>query len=96
MGTGFVLLFTLLRRFPHTFNYLVTITVENAPRQYAIACSLLNWLKAELVWLFAYMEWQMVLSAANQSMGLGFWALPLFLLVVFGTVGIWLRASLVS
>jgi hypothetical protein len=102
LGTLQVLFLTVLRRFPHTFNYLVPITEENAAYQYAIACSLLNWLKAQLVWFFAYIEWQMV-QGSIRSIRLGAWflplfllILPLFLLVVFATIGYWLRKALVS
>ncbi len=38
---------SVLVRFPHTFNYAVRITEQNALRQYQIVCAMLNWLKAE-------------------------------------------------
>jgi len=51
---------TILNRFPHAFNYPRVITEENAPRQYGLARTLMTWLKAELTWLFAYLEWSIV------------------------------------
>lgn len=83
------LVFTLLRRFPHTFNYPWAITQENAYRQYQIAIGLMNWLKTEIVWLFTYIEWQIIQVALGKSTGLGIAFLPIFLIVIFGTVGIY-------
>ncbi len=96
LGTLHIVLFTVLRRFPHTFNYLVPITPDNALQQYTIACSLLNWLKAEVLWGFAYIEWQMAQVALSGSGGLGVWFAPVFLVVIFGTIGVWVRASLTA
>lgn len=47
----FVLL-SVLARFPHRHNYLVTITAENAERQYRLAQRLLHVLSLLLVFLF--------------------------------------------
>jgi len=52
-------------RFPHKFNYLVTITETNAQRQYQIAVSLLRWLKAAVAALF------LALTAGTLQVGLG-------------------------
>ncbi|MEP0753045.1 DUF1648 domain-containing protein [Trichocoleus sp. Lan] len=83
----FYLLFTFLPRFPHTFNYPWAITQENAYRQYQIAIQLMNWLKTEIIWLFTYIEWQMIQVSLNKSIGLGIAFLPIFIVVIFGTVG---------
>jgi uncharacterized membrane protein len=87
---------TFVGGYPHTFNYIVNITQENAQRQYKIALSTLNWLKTELVWIFAFLEWQMYSLAISNNSSLGVWILPLVLIVLFGTVGFWLRQSFLA
>lgn len=84
---------TLLRRIPHTFNYAVRITADNAQRQYQIACTLLTWMRTELVWLMVYIAWQMhgLGAGGPASLGLGF--VPVLLLTLFGTLGYFLYQS---
>lgn len=86
-------LLTIINRYPHIFNYPVRITEENAARQYRLARSLLSWLKAELVWVFTYIIWAGIRVAQGKAMGLGIVFLPLFLLTIFGTLGIYFWRS---
>ena len=48
---------TAVSRYPHTFNYPVPITSENARRQYLLGRGLLVWLKAEICWLLGWRLW---------------------------------------
>jgi uncharacterized membrane protein len=80
--------FTILRRYPHTFNYPVAITEQNALKQYQIACSLLDWLKTEFVWQLAYIEWLIIHMAESGASGLSWLLLPVILIAIFGTVGV--------
>jgi uncharacterized membrane protein len=43
---------TALSKYPHIFNYIVTITEENARRQYSLALRLLRVLKIAVVLIF--------------------------------------------
>ena len=79
---------TILNRYPHIFNYPFEITEQNAVRQYEIARSLLCALKAEIVWVFTYIEWRTIQVASDQAVGLGPLFLPIFLVLVFGTIGL--------
>ena len=79
-------LLTVLSRFPHIYNYPVRITEENAERQYRIARSLMYWMKAEIVWLFTYIEWQSIQTALGKSHGLGVLMAPVTLVIRFATV----------
>jgi hypothetical protein len=76
---------TIIQLFPHSFNYPFSITPENAERQYRIARISLCAMKAEIVWLFAYIEWRAVAVAAGDSRGLGAWFLPVFATVLILT-----------
>ncbi len=58
---------------------------------------MLNWLKVELMWMFAFLEQcQMYSLATSESFGLGLWFLPVFVLIILGTVGYWLRQSFLA
>jgi len=61
MGPGFatvlVIAMTILQRFPHKFNYLEDITIENAERQYTIGLRMVRVLKACIAVLFIIIEY---------------------------------------
>lgn len=82
-------LLTIANRYPHKFNYAWPITPQNAERQYKLAHSLLIWLKMEVMLLFAYLEWTTIGTALDQTAGLGIAFLPLVLVAIFGTIGIY-------
>jgi uncharacterized membrane protein len=62
-----LLLFTILRKFPHKFNYLVEITPENAYRQYLNARLLTSWVQVEIVIMFSYFQWEFIHAAMGNS-----------------------------
>ncbi|MBD1935215.1 MULTISPECIES: DUF1648 domain-containing protein [Cyanophyceae] len=59
--------FTVLRQFPHTFNYIWGITEQNVAKQYQLAINLLDWNKAEFMWIFAFIEWQIIQISLGHS-----------------------------
>lgn len=77
---------TIACRFPHTFNYPVAITAENAERQYTLAVSAMRWLKAEMVVLLSYGSWATIQVALGQAKDIGVWFAPVTLVVVLSTV----------
>lgn len=93
MGLGFYGLMTIVNRFPHSFNYLWQITEENAERQYRLAREMMLWLKLELVWMFAYIEWVIIRTARGQEDRLGILFLPVVLISIFGTLGVYFWQS---
>jgi len=70
MGIFSYVLMTVLNFFPHTFNYTVEITEKNARAQYANARLMMNFMKVELVYLFAYITWGSVQAALGNASGL--------------------------
>lgn len=78
------ILFSVVCRFPHTFNYPVPITDENAERQYRIGLSAIRWLKMEIIWMFAYLNWQTIQVTLGKAKGLGltFTFVPLGAIIV--------------
>ena len=75
-----------LERYPHSFNYLIQITPENAERQYKNARLMLNLMKNQMVLLFIYISYASIQVAKGESSGLGVWGLPVSLVVIFGTI----------
>ncbi len=74
---------TVLGAFPHIMNYPVTITKENALRQYANAILLLRFLKLSIALSFGLITVMTIQTALGHAGGLGGWFLPLFLILVF-------------
>lgn len=88
------ILLTVLSRFPHTFNYAVEINEENAKVQYHAARIMMIIMKAEIVCCFTYIEGKTVMVALGKAKGLGIGFLPVFLILVFGTIGVYINRSL--
>ncbi|MFN4198440.1 MAG: DUF1648 domain-containing protein [Flavobacterium sp.] len=80
MLAGFL---TLVSRHPETFNYTVTITQENAERQYRNAMLMMRVMRIVIVFVFMLIDWEVIQIALGNSEGLGVWFLPILLIVVF-------------
>lgn len=80
--------FTILNRFPHTFNYPVQLTPENAERQYGIAISFIRWLKMEMVWLLLFINYQLIMVSLGRARGIDYSLI--FVLFLTATVIIFL------
>jgi uncharacterized membrane protein len=84
-----IVLYTLLARYPHIYNYPRPITQENSARQYRLARTLLLWLNLVVCWLFAYIQWGTIQAALHQTQGLfagvliGAITIPLFSVVFY-------------
>jgi hypothetical protein len=90
VGLVFYLSLTALGRFPHVLNYAWKITAVNARRQYYLARMLIVSLKAEMIWVFTYIEMVQVRAALNRIKGLGPAFIPVMFAVFFTTIGIYL------
>lgn len=88
LNLAIVVGFTFLRRYPHTFNYPVRITPENAEIQYAIAIDLLNWFKAEYAWLFVWIEWQIANALKVSNPVLDPSVLIVLVILILATAGL--------
>lgn len=84
---------TILRRYPHKFNYLYPITAQNAEKQYRLACELLAVLQVQVVWLFTYLGWRVMVSAQQNAGGVSMLLLPVIILVNVGTLVFYLVKS---
>lgn len=90
----FDVMWAVMANYPHTFNYPVAITEENAGVQYHLARLLLGWLKVEMIWLLMWILWQQIqVSLGKEEMvSVGF---ILGTIIVFlGTVAVYFRKAL--
>jgi hypothetical protein len=80
------LLMTLVSRYPGAFNYPVRVTPVNHARLEALALQMIAWLKAEVVWLFAVIQFATVRAARTGHGGLSPRFMPITLGIVFATI----------
>ncbi len=93
LGLVLYLLLTFLSRNPHQYNYPWQVTLANAERQYRLARTMIAALKAEVLLIFSYISWGIVQSTEGNPGELGFWFLPLFLALIFGSIGFYFRQA---
>ena len=77
------ILLTVMNKHPHTFNYPVKITPENAAFHYEKGRSLLTRIKATIVFMFFYISWRTVAIVEGRASGLGQWFILIILLATF-------------
>jgi hypothetical protein len=77
------LLLTVVSFFPSMWNMPVKITEENMERAYHYTRNMITILKLELVSVFAYITVQ-----TSKAQVLSEYFLPVFLVVIFGTIGL--------
>jgi uncharacterized membrane protein len=80
-------LLTVVSQFPQITNYPVAITSENAPRQYELMQLFMGLLKTELVWIFAFIQWQVVRAASLPGFPFNSFVVLSPVVVIFATVG---------
>lgn len=79
-------LITIISRFPHTFNFPVAVTEQNASELYRLTVQMLSWLKFEMVLLFSSLGIIMIRSAeTGHAGGIGIFTI-IGAVVILGTV----------
>lgn len=73
------ILIYVLNRYPHRFNYLSTITEQNAHKQYKLASRMMRILLFNITVLFAYITFKEIEGAYTKSSALEWWFIPLLL-----------------
>ena len=88
IGTGLYLLMTALAaiRFRRV-NLPVTVTENNLPFIQEQTGRMVTWIKVELLSLFLYIQWTIIQGARMGTFRLSPLVVPVFLAVIFATVG---------
>jgi len=93
IGIGLYLMMSILNKFPHVFNYMVTITRENAFIQYKYAKRLLRMMKVSILFIFIYISAMQIFVVLDMFKGIGIYFLPITLLIVFVPIIIYVVLS---
>lgn len=94
VALGLYVLLTVVARFPASFNYPVRVTAANRAQLQQATLAMLAWIKVELVWLFAALQWAFARAAETGDGRVFPKILPAFLVVIFSTVGLGMAALL--
>lgn len=89
IAVGLYIILSAASRYPALYNYPVRITQENYQSQYVLARSLLSFLKTEVIWIFACINYLTLLTALGIRSGLGIIFMPITMLIIFATIAIY-------
>lgn len=93
VAAGIYLLMTVLGSIQfRRYNLPVPVTETNLPFIQKQTSEMVAWIKCELLCLFGYLQWSIIQSARSSEFRLSPLLIPLFLLVIFSTVGWYLTA----
>ena len=87
IATVIYLLMSLVSRYPSSFNFPMRTHPAARRALEVIALNMLSWLKAEVVFLFACIQYTAIRFARSGYGTLSPLFLPAVLIVVFGTIG---------
>ena len=93
VGIVVYLMLTVVGRIPHTHNFTVAVTPENAPRLYRLSRMLVAWMKAQIACTLSYISWGQVQVALGESRGLGWAFLPVTLIAIGATILVYRRLA---
>jgi hypothetical protein len=84
------ILLSIISRFPRAINFPIQINEDKSKLHLQLRFSMILWLKAELVLFISYIGLQGIRVALGQSEGLGSYLTPILLVVLFGTIAIFI------
>ncbi|HEY2406752.1 MAG TPA: DUF1648 domain-containing protein [Polyangiaceae bacterium] len=90
VGTVLYAVMSVLERFPHTYNYPVRVTEQNAATLYRLGRWLVLSTKLFLVCTFAFISYTSVCVARGEALGLSPWFLPALILPLFVVTGVFM------
>ncbi len=91
--TGIYFLLGLVNKYPHVFNYPVTITEENAVKQYTIATKMIRALKTVILLVFIIIGLFSFFTAIQLTDGLGPWIIPFISLLLLSPTAYYIYRS---
>ena len=90
IGIALIALLWGISKIPHTFNYAVKITPENAVKHYGFSVRLMRVLATIIGFGFTFIIWEIIKTAKGNEDGLNPFFLPLFIGAIFITIGYYL------
>jgi hypothetical protein len=92
-GLLFFLVLGGISRLPHRLNYPWEIRPYNIHRQFQLARAYITSLKAELAWVFVYMEWVEIGKNLGLMEGMGILFLPSIIAIIMVTTAVYLYSA---
>ncbi|KEK22655.1 DUF1648 domain-containing protein [Bacillus gaemokensis] len=86
IGLFLFFLLTMLGKASQMFNYSTNVPEEKAPKLYVEGRRLMIALNIEITFFFVIGTWKEVQTAIGKADGLGVWFLTSFLVILFGTL----------
>jgi uncharacterized membrane protein len=90
IGVFVYALLTFAQRVPHLFNFPVPLNEQNYRRQYDNALLMMKILKLIITVQFLYITLVTIETGLGHMKGLGSFFVPIFLVLILGTVGVFL------
>jgi hypothetical protein len=84
------LLMTVPVWFPSAFNnmnYPVQVTEQNRERLQSVALDMVTWMKAEMIWLFCWVQWAVIDVARHGVNKMVDTVVPAAIALIVGTIG---------
>ena len=81
---------SLISIVPRRMSLRRQLSPEREKEVWTATAAMVGWIKAEMCWMFAYLCLGMVRSGMGLQIGLGWWLLPVMLVVVLGTCAIFM------
>lgn len=94
VGLGFYVLFHVLSRFPHLFNYPAHVTEAQKQQLYIHSRTLLGWLQFEIITYGVYSTWENAQIAMHGEVEYSTISVIIFLVIVFSTMIFYIVRSL--
>ena len=86
VGVFLYMMLWYLNKFPHTFNYPVKITPENAEFHYRKSVRMMRYINLVCMVMFAFIVWTTVAVGAGLASGLNTVVMVMLLLLVFAPI----------
>ena len=88
IGGFLYVLLTLSRFLPQSMINLPPMSEEKRAAAIPLTYEMLDWIKVEIMWIFAWLCWSVVTVATGTRDGLGAWFLPATIFATVGTAGL--------
>jgi uncharacterized membrane protein len=91
VGVVIYIMLTVVGRIPHSHNFPVPVTPQNAPRLYRMSRMMVAWLKAQVTCTLGYLAWAQVQVAMGRAQGVGWAFVPVTLFTIGVTIFLYWR-----
>ena len=77
----------VVARMPQSFNFPVRVTPANRRHLEGLAVEMIAWLRAEMAWMFAWIQWSAVEAVRDPHRATAERFMPVWIAVIFVTIG---------